>query len=313
MTVCIATLAQWQPTLPDGTPGPFESVVIMAADRMITAGGTREYELKLQTKGFQFGSHAQALISGSGEQLLEVLDRARRKLDFGQGSPRIEVIAQMVADEFESYRSARIERIVLSQYGLTFKSFHAEQKSFAPEFLRQVLDELENWDNNLGSILIAGIDESGGQVYRINDPGYAETCGQAGYATIGIGGEYAEAVFMGAQYSRQFAWVDALVLTYSAKKRAEVAAGVGKLTDLWWVTNERGLLYYGPNEPISQGLEKMFEERSKKEQVALDEDRETLTLELERINAAPQGTQSTGATDDEEGFSEGSTEGEPKD
>ena len=49
-----------------------------------------------------------------------------------------------------------------------------------------------------------------------------------GFAAIGIGGWHAQSRFMFAKHTRRSPQPETLLLTYSAKKQAEVAPGVGK-------------------------------------------------------------------------------------
>lgn len=288
MTVGVAAIAVYQPPVPSGAtvvPGQ-QPVVVLAADRMMTMDLKREYEQAMQTKCFAMSNLVSVLVSGSSESLLEICATTRR-IAGEQQATLVADIARLFADEFARYRNAETERRMLAKWGLDWAAFHSQQASFAPEFRGRLLSDLESYDCDLGAVLIAGVDELGAHIYRVADPGLAESCGQVGYGGIGIGAEFAEYEFMAAGYAPAFLWEDALLLAYFAKKRAEVAPGVGTVTDLWWITRS-GTMYVDPSMPLADGLQSIYRSRIDQEQRALGVDRTRLVkLWGSVIGAAP--------------------------
>jgi hypothetical protein len=59
-----------------------------------------------------------------------------------------------------------------------------------------------------------------------------------GFASIGVGGIHSSAHFMLEAYSHGTAYYRALYQTFKAKKRAEVARGVGEFTEMFLVTRD---------------------------------------------------------------------------
>jgi 20S proteasome alpha/beta subunit len=265
---------------------PQEPIVIAAADRMITRG-QREYQLDNQTKMFPLTSHVLALLSGFGDPLYEVCWRSEVTLR-EKGITLVHEAANVVADEFLKYRNAQNQRRVLGPWDLDFDGFLKGQQDMDVAFIQRREDEMYGRDYDLGHILVAGVDENGGHVYQVSDPGSAETRGLTGFGVIGSGAEFAESSFMGVGYTRYFNWVPALALVHSSKRRAEVASGVGRGTDIWWITRLGGRFYVAPLDPLMVSLDGIHENRMKKEARALLEDRKKLDKILEKMNEAPK-------------------------
>ena len=82
------------------------------------------------------------------------------------------------------------------------------------------------------SVIFAGVDERGTHIYVVEDNELRCNDG-VGFAAIGSGARHAETQLSLAGHAWNSPNYHALLLTYMAKKRAELAPGVGKLTDLF--------------------------------------------------------------------------------
>ncbi len=315
MTVCIAAIGTWVPA-PPALPEP---IVILAADRMITVKDVREYELSDQTKTFALSDRMRVLVAGNGEAMLEVCKAVHREM-MRDGIVSVSIAAKKLAAEFSRVRSERNERRVLSPYGLTFETFHARQKQFSPEFIEEIDAKLSDWRRaDLGAqAIIAGVDDEGGHIYIIDDPGQEECCNAAGFAAIGIGTDHAEAEFMNARYTQNWPWTHSLVLTYASKKRAEVAPGVGWATDLYYITRAAGVAYFDPTSPLQMFLAGVYGERRQEEIKGLFDDHLKLLKFMEDNRAEQEAATraaaqlTTGKAPDQEGIPDGAGEGEPE-
>jgi hypothetical protein len=79
-----------------------------------------------------------------------------------------------------------------------------------------------------------GIDHSGPHIYVVRNSDVS--CQDpVGFAAIGAGHWHAESQFMFAGHVRLRPFPETLLLVYSAKKRAEVAPGVGAETDMFMI------------------------------------------------------------------------------
>src|SRR2546421_7416049 len=93
---------------------------------------------------------------------------------------------------------------------------------------------------------------------------------KAGFAAIGAGEWHAKSAFMFNRHTRFRAVPQTLLLTYAAKKRAEVAPGVGAYTDMFIIGPELGSfnwIQFG----ILQRLDGMYQSIRQEEQRIIDE------------------------------------------
>ena len=315
MTVCIAAIGTWMPA----PPAPPEPVVILADDRMITVKDVREYELSDQTKTYALSDRMRVLVAGNGEVLLEICQAVHREM-LRDGIMNVATAAKLLAAEFSRVRTERNERRVLSPYNLTFETFHARQQQFSPEFIKRIDEDLRNWRRaDLGAeAIVAGVDDEGGHIYIVNDPGQEECCNAAGFAAIGIGTDHAEAEFMNARYTQNWPWTHSVVLTYASKKRAEVAPGVGWATDLYYISKGGGVAYFDPSSPLQNFLAGVYNERRQEEMKGLYEDHLKLLKFMEDNRTEREAAQkaaaqlTVGQATDQEGGPDGTGEGEPE-
>jgi 20S proteasome alpha/beta subunit len=236
-----------------GTTG--SDVVITASDRMITLGGSTEYIWGEQTKTFWFSNLIVMLTAGDPNLALEICRNAKRTLD---GRPlTVERVAKKVAQKFREYRMRRNEWRILSPHGLTFETLIKNEQNLAPTVVSKIINQLYGDEGVLNStMIIAGLDDNAGHIYLIDDPGDCICCDSEGFAAIGAGKEHAESVLAESMYTDRVPWTEAVVVVYLAKKRAEVAPGVGTDTDLYWIKPE-GYGYVEPTDDLMLNLEKV--------------------------------------------------------
>ena len=81
-----------------------------------------------------------------------------------------------------------------------------------------------------------------------------------GFVAAGSGQWHAESQFMFSRYTREWDLPEALSLVYAAKKRAEVAPGVGKLeTDLVVIfSHPPNTLHFNAGSPLVKELEEIY-------------------------------------------------------
>jgi len=218
-------------------------LVICAADRMITA---RDIEFEQpQPKIFQLGDHSVALISGNGLAQATIATEAQKTL-LAKKLTRIDEIARVYANESATHRSRAASDAILAPLGLDLDTFLARQQSMSPQLVLQLVRQLQEYEfsGGLGRAIVAGADDRGGHLYVVSEPGIETRMDSIGFVATGIGQRHAESQFMFAGYTWRWDFAQALFLTYVAKKRAEVAPGVGSATDLVIITTApRGLFH----------------------------------------------------------------------
>lgn len=225
MTVCIAAVCG-----AGHEKGPF---IVAAADRMITIGQL-QYE-PAQTKTVNLATQTIGLFAGDMQLHAAVVPRARAKITEatreGDGHISVAEIAEFYAEEFAYYRRGLAEREVLFPRGLDFDRFLMRQATMAHYQVSELDAQLASYYVD-STAIIAGIDETGGHLYLVGNPGIAACYDTPYFVATGAGEALATTQFMVARFDKTWDFAKTLWLTFSAKARAEVAGGVGRQTDL---------------------------------------------------------------------------------
>ena len=231
---------------------------IAIADRMIT-----DDELSIQfehteTKISKLSKNCIAMTSGSAFFFQEILDPITEK--YNDKSPRISEIKEAIANSYSEIRKKKIEDLYFKPMNLTIERFNQEQSNLDEriiEGLGRVFQEFE-FPGGL-EILVIGVDDKA-HVYLVNNPGIATPLDAVGWGSIGTGSPHAEYTFISGEYCTKFPFNKAVYLAYEAKRRAEVAPGVGKATDIYLIDNK------DIHELSKEGKEKLkniFDEKEK--------------------------------------------------
>lgn len=230
MTVCIAAICKNK----DGY------YIVGASDKMITAGDI-EFEpmSSSPSKIISISSNSSnivALTAGDTSTQAEIIQSVKAAIAAKVSTQTISV--KDVVDEYvlqyDGLRSKRINSQILSKFGLDEKSFISQQSHMAESFVNNLTREIYNYNLPGVATIIAGGDGTGGfgvHLYSIFD-NHVMCCDPVGYAAVGGGGRHASSQFMQARHSTSSDLNETILLTYLAKKRSEVAPGVGKETDM---------------------------------------------------------------------------------
>lgn len=100
----------------------------------------------------------------------------------------------------------------------------------ADKLIRLVTEYLPLGDEDV-EVIIAGHDDGGAHIWAIHND-IARCHDVEGFACIGAGADHADSQLRFAGFTRNSGPQEALVLAYLAKRRAEMAPGVGKMTDI---------------------------------------------------------------------------------
>jgi hypothetical protein len=227
MTVCVAAFGNIRgPQVPP--------VLVTASDRMITIDDI-EYEPD-QTKAVQLATQTVALLAGEMEVHAAICPLVAEGLR--KNPPDgflIKDIAERYALEFSFHRRYVAQQEILLPLGLTTDTFLTRQNEMSHEFIRDVADRL--LDHRLkADAIIAGIDHTGAHIYKIIDPGVAVCFDTPCFAAIGIGQPHAESHLMTTGFNKNLDVSHVLYAVFSAKMKAEIAAGIGKKTDLFVIS-----------------------------------------------------------------------------
>ncbi len=165
-------------------------------------------------------------------------------------------VANLYSRHYEAARAARAENAVLAPLGLNHNTYMQRQREMAPELVMETADRLQQFEIATVQATISGIDSTGAHIYVLHNS--EVMCqDQVGFAAIGVGGNHAASEFMFAQHTRFRPFPETWLLTYSAKKRAEVAPGVGQRTDMFVVGPVLGSLVF-VGDDVLRALEEIY-------------------------------------------------------
>jgi 20S proteasome alpha/beta subunit len=229
MTVCIGALCS-----SDGRSGA--PSVVVASDRMVTMGNLVEFEHEIP-KAIEITRHSVALIAGDalgGAQVArDVASQYSSKHD-----ANVEEIVQALAHQYAMRRDEKIENAFFRPRGITKEEFY--RGGLQQRMLQPLAGQIDNHvaSYNFGvEMLVAGADSERGHLYAITNPGGSSTdFRQIGFGAIGSGALHAVQALIGLGHSGNKSLNEAIFSVYTAKRRAEVAPGVGHDSDLLVIT-----------------------------------------------------------------------------
>lgn len=239
---------------------------IVASDRMITAGDlTVAFEHDVP-KITQLTGNSLALTSGPALIHTDLFREVKKTIHAG-ATPPINEIVDKVKNEYLKIRNRQVEERFFRVRGFNIEWFIHNQRALVPEIALRLDQQLERYAFEL-TILIAGVDDSGAHLYLIYPPCSSECFEALGYCSIGTGERHADSTFITYRYTPSVPLKEALYITYEAKRKAEVAVGVGKSTDMA-IISERGIQFLKPE--ILDMLKKIYEKKLEAQRLMSEE------------------------------------------
>jgi hypothetical protein len=234
MTVCTASMFYWNYSLDPEKPdwGP---AFIVASDRMMTELNFGIEYQSSRWKALIFGPTHMVLVAGDMTFHSDVLSQLGPTLGTEPHTPKR--IAEIVGDLFVKVRRERLAKRFLAPLNLTTEQFISEQSSLAPELVLDLAGKLhaERYDTEA---IVVGCSPNENGLFRVDEFGTVTSHLDIGFLSIGIGGIHASAQFMDEPYTYDKRFHAALYSTFLAKKRAEVAPGVGPITDIFRINRD---------------------------------------------------------------------------
>jgi hypothetical protein len=261
--------------------------IVGATDRMLTAADI-QFEPTAGSKLFALTNSIFLMTSGEAALQAEICGRT-----IAEVNARISVEPQnwwLVADVADAYvkhynaiKQKRAERQILATLNLDGDSFIAQQQLMSEKLVSDIARELMNFEMPGVSTLIAGIDPRGAHIYQIhgNEPNCLDT---VGFAAIGSEGRHATSQFMLARHAWNADFADTLMLTYLAKRRSEVAPGVGTGTDMMMVGPALGSILQIGDHVIAR-LGEEYDKIARAEAKAFERSKEHTRAYVQEISA----------------------------
>ena len=240
------------------TDGAAKNIVVIS-DRMVTLGRLTEFEHEVP-KISNLTDRTAALIAGDalrGSQLV------KNVVEAGVAPPLVRDLAQLTALKYAEMRDAQIEAEIFRPRGLTRLQFYqggAPALGQQPQIFFGIDNQVATFNFNV-EVIVTGIDEHGGHIFYVGNPGQTvSSFHQIGYHAIGSGALQALQSMIGFGHMSGRSLHQTVFSCYASKRRAEVAPGVGKDTDLAILAKE-GM--FKANKKDLDELEKVFQEYQK--------------------------------------------------
>ena len=198
--------------------------------------------------------------------------------EIARGKERLIEIADILKEVYQEYRDKHVIDEILRPLGgiKSFGEWHGKQKSLHDGIVMELNQNIASYRLGL-SLLLAGVDTTG-HLIRIDDPGVYNSYDNLSYCCIGMGNRHADNVFAWYKYSATFLMNEALYIGFEAKKRAEMAGGVGKSTDIL-IIDEKSINKVHPD--TIKLLEEIYYEReSKSERAGFDKKIRELEIQM---------------------------------
>jgi 20S proteasome alpha/beta subunit len=248
VTVCVGAICEQGKT------------VVVAADKMVTFGPPMNLQTEPASlrKIKKLSDESVLLFSGSVPDGEELISATIARINTSQKQPTAQ-IAEAAKEAYAELKKKRVEDAILKPLlGANFGQFQTlVGQSPSSQILQQVLGMIMQHNLQLEA-LVAGEDDTGAHLFIVAHPGVLLPVETTGYAAIGSGGLHAAVRLSLGQHSKETSMDDAVYNVYEAKKAAEVAPGVGKMTDMAVIKGKRVLF---ADQPIFDALERAHKEK----------------------------------------------------
>lgn len=219
MTVCISALSNDR------------KKAIAVSDTMITASIPIQYEFETKevNKIHKICDYFYISIAGdalSGSMIVSNLRNKIKEHDCEKEN-KFPTLLNLLKDTYVDFRLNRICELCLLPRGLkTLQDYYNMQTRLTPAVHQQIENQLLSF--NLGvEMIITGYDGNECHIYTISHPNVLVCHDSLGYATIGSGAPHSHYYLIGSEYKKSEDISKVKVIILEAKKRAQVAPGVG--------------------------------------------------------------------------------------
>lgn len=238
---------------------------VVISDRMITlAVPSTEFEQNM-SKTIELTNNCVVSSAGNALGFVPICEEALHIIKQNENALSIQNIAEIVKTAYTNARNVKLEQEVLARMGLTLQDFYTKSRSLAPEIVANLTQAMQQYNYRV-SVLIAGVDEGGAHIYRIDDPGRIESYDTIGHCAIGSGDLHAVSTFIGNDYDPKLDLDHIVAMTYEVKRKSEKAQRVGEETDLYVICNN-GIIKL-PEDKIKQ-LAEIFDKKTDQEKESL--------------------------------------------
>ena len=238
MTVCIGGICDSQ------------KAIVLASDGMITS---RMPPIQFETitkKMTVLSDKCIALTAGDALAYAELFSMVKLEID-KENKKGINNIVTKIKENYKFLRKRAIQERILNPRAFDdFNSFYEKQQTLLSNVALIIQKQIDQF-NYMLDILICGISNGEAHIYTIINPGTSICYDTIGFNAIGIGSIHAINTLVSRECHSQKSLEEVFLIIYEAKKRAEIAPGVGsKVTDLSIITQEKIIQF--PREQIDK-------------------------------------------------------------
>ncbi|HEY8864710.1 MAG TPA: hypothetical protein VIO37_11135 [Candidatus Dormibacteraeota bacterium] len=208
--------------------------VVVASDRMVTWAQLTQFEHRVP----KFHLMAPAVVGLSAGDALVGTRLIEEALPTAAKATSVAEIAESLANSYAAIRISSAEADILRPRGLTMDSYYQMHQSMMVNVVGMLDQQLLGYDLGV-ELLLAGVDAAGGHLHTIHNPaGRYLTHDVIGAAAVGSGALHAVQSMIEFRHFGEEALMDTIFRVYAAKRRAEVAPGVGNETDMLYVDSD---------------------------------------------------------------------------
>lgn len=169
-----------------------------------------------------------ALVAGSAVRYGELLRAVRREVGH---TDDLEVawVVEKVKEKYDEFRTRVLEQSIFRPRGLTRAEFYGRMSTFPQPVIRELDTVCATFDYEV-QFVICGVDTAGGHIHLVLNPGHSECLDAVGFSAIGTGAIHASHSLIANGAEPGISLQRGVYLAYEAKRRSEVAPGVGSGT-----------------------------------------------------------------------------------
>lgn len=269
MTVCLGALCA-------DTDGTGPRAVVVASDRMITLGGLTEFEHDVP-KVAAISDKIVALMAGDAVRGSRLMRELRRGIPAGPST--VEQVANVAAMMYARHRQQQLDTELFIPRGITMQQYYGSMQQMLPQLVGAI-DQYMLGFNYGTDFLLAGVDDGGAHLFSLGNPGGAASdLEMVGFHAIGSGFLHALQSMIGFAHTPHRTLQETVFAVFASKRRAEVAPGVGKETDML-IVQSSGITHL--DAPVLAQLEALFQQTQRPVSAEIREQVEALPLGEER-------------------------------
>jgi len=206
---------------------------------MVTHGGITEFEHE-KPKISEMSDRVVGLIAGDalrGNQLVRAIAAT-----IPGAAATLQSVSGVAGAVYTEQRRLQIEGEIFAPRGISIQQFYQGLQLQMQQQLAFAIDQQVASFNYGVELLIGCVDDAGGSLIQVVNPGLVSDLSPIGFGAVGSGTIHALQSMIGFGHTGARALSETVFSVYVSKRRAEVAPGVGRDTDLA-IVNRDGIAY----------------------------------------------------------------------